>query len=178
MGECIKHFPVKLIAGFIFSDIQILKESERRLIKTFGPLCLESPIWDFVYTDYYKKEFGNNLKRKFLSFRKLIKPDKFCAIKLLTNKIEIKLSKNGRRRINIDPGYIDAAKLILATTKNYSHRIYLEKGIFGEITLTYQDGQFKALPWTYPDYQTKEYIGFFNEVRNKYLSELKIRNKN
>ncbi|MBU2221656.1 MAG: DUF4416 family protein, partial [Candidatus Omnitrophica bacterium] len=113
------------------------------------------------------------LKRKFISFKKLIPPDQLSAIKITTNKIEDRLSSKNLRRINIDPGYLDLAKLVLATTKDYNHRIYLSKGIFAEITLTYQGKSFRPWNWTYRDYQSQEYIAIFNQIREIYNLQIR-----
>lgn len=160
---------VKLICGFIFNDLKYVTLAKKILIKKFGPLDFESEDIKFDYTNYYEKELGINLTRKFVSFKKLINPDKLSVIKLFTNSLEDKLSFDKKRTINIDPGYLDLAKLVLATTKDFSHRIYLNKGIFAEITLTYQNKTFNPHPLTYPDYATPKYIQIFNKIREDYF---------
>lgn len=162
-----------MIAGFIFKDESILAETEKRLIKKFGKFDFESRILEFTYTDYYEKEFGKNLKRKFISFDDLIAPDKLASIKTLTNRIESKLSAGNNRRINIDPGYIELSKLVIATTKDYSHRIYLTQGIYAEITLSYRNKSFQYRDWTYPDYKSPEYIAIFNHLREIYARQIR-----
>lgn len=173
MGKINKHFPVKLIAGFIFKDENSLKLAERRLIARFGKLDFESKIIPFIHTSYYEKEFGKDLRRKFISFDKLIAPDKLSSIKIFTNKVEKKLSVGASRMINIDPGYLDLAKLVLATTKNFAHRIYLNKGIYAEVTLLYKDQKFCPLEWTYPDYKTNEYSQAFLAIRGLYAKQIR-----
>ncbi|MBI4335268.1 MAG: DUF4416 family protein [Candidatus Omnitrophica bacterium] len=158
----------KLIAGLIAKSNKAFEEAKRALVKHFGKVDFESDVLDFDYTDYYEKEFGRDLKRKFLSFKKPAGEDELARIKTLTNGIEKVLSENGRRRVNIDPGCLSLGKLILATTKDNSHRIYLGKGIFAEVTLRYIDGGFKPLEWTYPDYRSKEYLEIFEEIRRLY----------
>jgi Domain of unknown function (DUF4416) len=111
---------------------------------------------------------GNNLKRKFLSFQKLFDLKDIYKVKLKTNMLERRLLKLGRRSVNIDPGYLDLAKLVLFSTKDYTHRIYLNKGIFAEATLFYKDKRFNAWPWTYPDYRSEAYIDIFNSIRELY----------
>ena len=175
MGVIKTHPQAKLVIGFISADIKLIALTEQRLSKEFGHIDLESPIWDFTHTDYYKQEFGDCLKRKFVTFKRLIKPEDLYKIKIKTNSIELQFSKSGARKINIDPGYIDTSKLILATTKDYSHRIYLKKGIYAEVTLFYKNHQFNPWPWTYPDYKQASYIEFFNNVRSGYLLQSKNR---
>jgi hypothetical protein len=172
MGKTRKHTPVKLIVGFIFQEETILRKAEAALRRNFGKIDFQSATLVFNHTDYYKKEFGNNLFRKFISFQKLINPEILAEIKIATNRIEEKLSKSGQRRINIDPGYLDLSKLVLATTKDYAHRIYLKKDIYAEVTLFFQGKRFQPWPWTYPDYRTNEYADIFHEIRNIYAQTL------
>ncbi|MDD5730173.1 MAG: DUF4416 family protein [Candidatus Omnitrophica bacterium] len=173
MGKIKKQPKVKLVAGFIFKQEDTYKKAKSSLEKLFGEADFESPEIAFIHTDYYEKEFGKSLKRRFLSFRKLVSPDSLPKIKLLTNRIENKLSREEKRLINIDPGYVDMAKLVLASTKDFSHRIYLSKGIFAEITLCFRGDTFKTWEWTYPDYRTREYIEIFNKIRESYISQIR-----
>lgn len=121
--------------------------------------------WDF--SDYYKKELGNEIFRRFIFFKNLIKQESLPDIKLKTNEIEIRLSTNGKRNINLDPGYLTLSKIILASTKDYSHRIYLRDGIFAEVTLLYnkKEGSFVPNINTYKDYTDYRYINLFNLAR-------------
>lgn len=173
MGTAIKPTKVKLIIGLISSDEELFSEIERLLARKFGQSDYLSKTLPFNLTDYYEEELGKNLKRKFISFKKLIKPDLLPQIKIFTNKIEKKFSLLNKRKINIDPGYLSPGKLILATTKDYGHRIYLEKGIFAEVTLFYKNNSFNDWQWTYPDYKTKSYIEIFNHLYKIYLTELR-----
>jgi len=172
MSRIYKPHPVKLIIGFIFKDSADCQKSKAILTKAFGRIDFESRLIPFDYTDYYEKEMGVGLQREFVSFQRLILPDKLAQIKILANKLEEKLSPNSRRTINIDPGYLDMAKLLLASTKDYAHRIYLSKGIFAEITLFYKDRSFRPWDWTYPDYRTEEYIQTFNKIRDIYAGQI------
>ncbi len=172
MGQIKKPQPVKLITGFIFKDEAVLKKAESFLSKQFGAIDFQSQILPFNYTDYYEKELGKNLKRQFISFKKLIRPEGLSRIKIITNNIERKLSFRGARRINIDPGYLNFSKLILASTKDYSHRISLGKGIYAELTLLYQNKAFGPLAWTYPDYRTPQYSAVFTRIREIYARQV------
>jgi hypothetical protein len=173
MGKITKPYPAKLIVGFIFKDKIFYHKSRIILEKTFGKIDFESQILSFFHTDYYQKEIGSNLFRKFISFKKLIQIEQLSKIKVFTNKVENKLSLDSRRQINIDPGYLDMAKLVLASTKDYKHRIYLDRGIYAEITLFYQDKTFQPWEWTYPDYRTSDYIRIFNQIRQLYAQQCK-----
>jgi hypothetical protein len=165
--------PAKLIVGFIFQKEAAQNKAEELLIKYFGALDFRSHLLDFNRTDYYRDEFGDQLKRKFISFQKLILPQKLSQIKTFTNKIERRVSSDGKRLVNIDPGYLNLAKLVLATTKDYAHRIYLDKGIYGEVTLFYKNNSFRPWEWTYPDYRTPEYLNIFNLIRTIYVQQIK-----
>jgi len=163
---------VKLIIGLIYRDSQQYLAIKPFLLRAFGPIDYESAELPFNYTEYYKQEFGDNLSRKFISFSRLISPATLAAIKVRTIKLEKKKALQGKRVINIDPGYIDMAKLVLASTKDFCHRIYLDKGIFAEITLVYKKDSFTFWDWTYPDYRTNEYISIFNQIRGIYAKQI------
>ena len=178
MAEAKRASQVKLIIGAIFASEGILIAAKKRLEKKFGPVDFQSSSIFFNCTKYYEKAMGPALLRQFLSFQRLINPRQLSAIKLYTNRLEKGLSRAKARservmirRVNLDPGYISASKLVLATCKNYSHRIYLDKGIFAEVTLHFRSGTFTPWPWTYPDYKSKDYIQGFNMIREIYLKQ-------
>lgn len=173
MGRIRKQQRVKLIIGFIAKEQEIFNRAKDILKKKFGGIDYESQVLPFTHTNYYDKEFGKGLKRNFISFQKLILPQALPKIKIITNSIEKKLSYADSRLINIDPGYLDLSKLILASTKDYKHRIYLNYGIYAEVTIFYQDKTFKPWEWTYPDYKTPEYITIFNQIREIYAQQIK-----
>jgi len=168
---------VKLFIGMLSREIFLFDELKERLKENLGPIDLESPIWEWNYTNYYSKEMGTGLKRKFVFFQGLISPESIAEVKLKTIEIEGKYKRElggfrGRRRINIDPGYLDLAKIVLVSTKDYSHRIYLGKGIYGEVTLIYSGNTYQSLPYTYPDFRTQEYRDMFKKARNIYKTGL------
>ncbi|MCX5694761.1 MAG: DUF4416 family protein [Candidatus Omnitrophica bacterium] len=164
------NFKAKLIIGFIYKDEAIFIKAKEKLKNKFGRIDFESAEIDFHYTDYYEAEMGKQLKRKFVSFSKLIPIENLYRLKLYTNRLEMKFLNAKARQINIDPGYVDLAKLVLATTKDYAHRIFLRKGIFAEVTLSFKNNSFSANEWTYPDYRSSEYIDIFNQIRKLYIS--------
>lgn len=172
MGKLKKLEKVKLIIGIIAQENN-LHLADEKIKDTLGEIDFESEILPFTHTDYYEEEFGGNLYRKFISFKRLIYPDELSKCKIITNEIEEILSSNNKREINLDPGYLSLSKLVLASTKDYSHRIYIGDDIFAEITLFYKDKTFQPTPWTYPDYRTKDYIDIFNHIREIYKKCLK-----
>jgi hypothetical protein len=167
-----KPKPVKFICGFIYSCEDVYLKVKKIMGKKFGNVDYESQIINFDFTNYYYKEMGKPLFRRFVSFKKLRSPADFIKIKLWCIKIEKKFSQQGRRRINIDPGYLNESKLVLTTTKDYSHRIYLGKGIYAEVTLCYKNKDFSDLPTTYPDYRTRLYKDIFLSIREIYRKQL------
>ncbi len=173
MGIPKKPEPAKLIAGLIAVP-DFLNDALKELEKTFGPITLKSEVIPFDKTNYYEPEMGKGLVRVWVAFDRLIEQDEIVEIKLRTNEIERKWMVEDKRKVNIDPGYITESKLVLATTKNYSHRIYLKDGIYAEVTLIYRKKQgFESLQWTYPDYREKTALEFFNRVREEYREDLK-----
>jgi hypothetical protein len=173
MGEPQKPFPVKLVVGMISSQETLFARAKKVMEEKFGPMDFESPLLDFNYTAYYEKEMGAGLKRQFISFKDLIRPETLPAIKLLTNNLEKDFASGGKRQINLDPGYLTLDKFVLATTKNHQHRIYLNDGIYAEATLRYRNRSFHPWECTYPDYRTGEYIGIFNALRELYRRQIR-----
>lgn len=171
MGQISPATPVKLFIGMISNRHPLFDEVRQRLVSRFGPIDLESPVYPWTHTTYYEKELGPDLKRRFLFFKEPISPDTLHEIKQFTNELEQqrtrKTAEGSLRRINLDPGYIAPSKIVLATTKDYSHRIYLRDGIYAEVTLVYQGKSFVPLPHTYPDFRSEEYIALFNEARKR-----------
>ena len=171
MGKIQRQPAVKLICGFIYSDEQAYAKAKASIERPYGAADFESSPIPFTFTKYYAPEMGENLTRRFASFPRTILPDELAPIKVLTNKIEEKLCVAGKRRVNIDPGYVDLAKLVLASTKDFRHRNYLRFGIFTEVTLFWQGKSFKPWEWTFPDYATPEYIAIFNLIRERYARQ-------
>jgi len=172
MGKIRKAVPVKLIIGFIYKEEGVLSKAKYSLLKRFGKIDFESEDIPFDHTGYYEKEFGKNLIRRFISFEKLISAENLADIKIFTNAIEKKLAVNHLRKINIDPGYINFSKLVLATTKDYIHRIYLKKNIYAEMTLFYRNKTFNPWEWTYADYKTQIYLEIFIKIRELYAKQI------
>ncbi len=173
MGVIHTHIPVKLFTAISYRKEVAVSFFMQQLQSLFGKIDTESPIFmvdDF--TAYYKKEMGSGLTKKIISFERLIPPDELADIKIETNSLEKEYMKESKRGVNIDPGYITQAKMVLATTKDYSHRLYLSKGIFADLHLTWFAKSFHPQPWTYPDYAQDMIIEYFNKLRTIYLKNL------
>lgn len=177
MGTIHEPKPVKLFCGVLTRFEDLFPQIKCVLEDSFGPVDAESQLLKFDFTTYYEKTMGAGLLRRFYSFATLIPPERIVEIKIRTNEIEEEFAGREQRGvprpINLDPGYITLSKLTLATTKDYSHRVYLRQGIYLEVTLKYQEGRFVPWPWTYPDYKTEAYHKFFTLVRQLYVEQLR-----
>ncbi len=173
MGRIRNPEQALLFISTLFSDNKAFHDSKEILKNSFGEILFISPIIQWDYSLYYKEEIGWPLYRHFIFFKDLIDPGVLADIKLRTNEIELLLSSEGRRTINLDPGYITLSKVVLASTKNYAHRIYLGKGIYGEVTLIYKDNSYKPHLFTYRDYQDKTHIDILIKAR-KMLKKMLI----
>ena len=173
MGDIRKIAHVKPICAVTFTEKINLERVIRELEKIAGPVHDKSEPFEFTYTKYYLDEMGPDLKKIFLSFRNLILPGQLPKIKLETNKIESNWSIEGKRQVNLDPGYITTSKLVLASTKNFAHRIFLSDGIYGDLQMQYRKNKFHFQAWTYPDYQTESAMNFFHKVRQTFAQQVK-----
>ena len=163
----------KLVIGIITIELKLIENLVVELASQFGQIDLVSSWMHFNYTSYYEPEMGSPLFRRVFAFKPLISQCDLSACKLATNKIEHHYSQNGRRQVNIDPGYMLRERFVLASGKNFSHRIYVGAGIYADLTLIYQKGSFQKLPWTYPDYSDDGMLKFLEQVRNKYILDAK-----
>lgn len=167
---------MKLFCGIIAVNDNLIKSAVRDLENILGRIDMESDVIPFTFTEYYSAEMGEKLLRKFVCFTDLIDPSRISGIKLETNRLEEKYSElkdeHLQRRVNLDPGYLCASRLVLATTKDFSHRIYLAQGIYGEVTLNFRKDGMSYHPWTYPDFKSDAYRAFFMMVRGKYMEQM------
>ncbi len=163
---------VKLVMSVFSADRRRLNDSLEALSGQYGTADFISAYLPFDFTDYYRAEMGAALVRRFVAFEELVRPESLPDIKLLTNRMEEETAFGCMRQVNIDPGYISQAHLILATGKGYTHRPYLRDGIYADLTLIYRDGTFHPLPWTYPDYAAEATRGLMQKIRSKYVSQL------
>lgn len=158
-------------------DHDLMRRARKMLTRAFGETDLTSDVWPFDATDYYEAEMGPDLKRWFVSFNELISPERLAEIKRTTMELEARLADDclrprDQRVVNLDPGYIALSKLVLATTKDHAHRIYIQRGIYAEVTLQFTKGTWQAWPWTYPDYAADTYHPFFMQVRQRLVEQL------
>lgn len=166
---------VMLFCSILYNSSESADQAAAGLKQAYGNASFESEPSLFTYTSYYEKEMGSPLYRTLLAFENLVPRNALSDVKILTNGLEDKLTTNGRRNVNIDPGILSLENVCLATTKPYSHRIYLDNGIWAEVTLMYQKDSYQALPWTYPDYASHELTGMFNHIRGLYKERSRCR---
>ncbi|MEQ8209570.1 MAG: DUF4416 family protein [Lacipirellulaceae bacterium] len=169
MGSINSPKPVLLLIAASSRYESALTWGLQQAEQQFGKTALVSPAFEFTETDYYLEEMGTDLKKQFWVFEQIIDPVSLAHMKLATNDLETeyryKKLHPERRPLNLDPGYLTLAKLILASTKDHAHRVYLQRGIYAEVTLQFRGKAWQALPWTYPDYQREDFQAFFTECR-------------
>ena len=177
MGTPGEPKPAKYFVGLLSADSELLDCVEADLTVILGAIDGRSEPVRWSLSTFYENEMGAGLLRRFVSFCRLVSPGDLADIKLETHKVEIKyrssVAEGAGRRINVDPGYLDPGKIVLASTKNAGHRIYLKSGIYGETTLLYYNGAFQACPQTYPDYLWADTLSFLTSLRARYLDQLK-----
>jgi hypothetical protein len=177
MGTPGEPKPAKYFVGLLSAAGELLDSVEADLTVILGAIDGRSETVPWNLSTFYENEMGAGLLRRFVSFRQLVSPGDLADIKLQTHEVEIRYRssdmKGAGRRINVDPGYLDTGKIVLASTKNAGHRIYLKHGIYGETTLLYYNGGFQACPHTYPDYLWAETWSFLASLRARYLDQLK-----
>ncbi len=170
MGRARTAQPVKLFCAMLSADPDLRRRARHLLARTYGPIDLECHGLPFDETDYYAEEMGANLVRSFVAFERLIRGDDLATIKRETNQLEDDLASacaalDTRRPVNLDPGYVDLSRTVLATTKDRAHRIYLGAGIYAEVTLQFANGAWQPQPWTYASYRNPAYHAFLEQVR-------------
>jgi len=164
----------KLVIGLLMRQRELISPVAGDLTALFGAIDMVSPWFDFTYTHYYAPEMGTPLFRRVLVFKELIRQRDLADIKQKTNVIERRYGRDGRRSVNIDPGYLLRERFVLATGKNFAHRIYIGKGIYADLTLIYRKGAFEPLVWTYPDYADRPMRDYLERVRRKFVEDLKV----
>jgi hypothetical protein len=174
MGKLRVYPPVKFFTAITTSSGLLLSGVEKKLREVLSEIQDSSAQYNFdEFTHYYESEMGKGLNKKMIAFSRLGPAEILPDIKIATNLVEAEYLQDGRRQVNIDPGYVTAAKMVLATTKDYDHRLYLGRGIFGDVHYRFRRGHFQMMEWTYPDYRQPAIVEFFEQLRNRYMSQLK-----
>jgi hypothetical protein len=166
--------PVQFFCALLLAPTITLDEVEPALVQRYGPIILRSPPLPFTQTAYYNREMGAGLTRVYVAFKLLMDMGELAAVKHTTNRLEaLWATPAGERRVNLDPGYLDLAKVVLASTKDHAHRVYIGAGIFAEVTLRYWHKNFQPWDWTYPDYRLPMTLAFFHQLRVLYKTHLR-----
>lgn len=177
MGHPSSHPPVLLIMAVTSRYQEALSWAAQRAGQAWGTIAESSEAFEFTETDYYRATMGDNLLKQFLVFERPIDPARLPEIKLQSGEWEEEYARLGRhaepRPLNVDPGYLTVAKLVLASTKDHSHRLYLGQGIFAEVTLYFRQGRWQHREWTYPDYRRNDFQAFFLRVRDGWQRRLR-----
>jgi hypothetical protein len=168
MGVAHPFVPEQLVIAVLSSRPSSLPEARKALEERFGPVVFASDPAPWSFTTYYDREMGPGIVRLFWAFDRLVDPAELPSIKLTTNGIENAFREDGNRKLNLDPGLLSLSRFVLATTKDGSHRIPLHDGIYAEVTLVFERGEFRPFPWTYPDYRTEGCRSVLKEIRDLY----------
>lgn len=163
--------PVALFVAALYAPTFSDAAASELIAEHFGNALLPGPIFDFTFSAYYAEEMGPSLRKAFFVLDRLIDPAELPEWKLRAMALEEQHSREGKRTINLDPGYLEAPKFVLATAKNFSHRIYIGSGVYADVQLFMRHNQFQTNPWTYPDYKLPEHLRFFEEARLKYFEK-------
>jgi hypothetical protein len=170
MGDITEPALVLPILAAFSRHEEALAWGVERAAGAWGLAVLASPRFEFVETDYYEPTMGPGILKCFWAFERLIDPATLVDMKLQTNAWEAEYASRGghaeARPLNLDPGYLTSAKLVLASTKDHAHRLYLSRGIYAEVTLFYKDRQWQRHEWTFKDYRREDYQRFFTECRD------------
>lgn len=172
MSRLVEPTPAKLVVGVIYGRQPVFEAALGRLVDCLGEVDVLGARLAFDWTDYYEPEMGPGLWRRLAAFRDLIDPGQLAPIKRRTAMIEAEFTEQGRRQVNLDPGYVTLERLVLATGKNFVHRIYLGQGVYADLTLIFERGQWRSLPWTYPDYAGEELRSQLETIRRKLKYQL------
>jgi hypothetical protein len=166
--------PVQLLVGVLEADGGRFVEARRLLAEAFGlEESLHGP-WPFDLTDYYDQEMGGaEIRRWFLAYAEPVLSEQLAEVKLITNRIEDELAIEGRRRVNLDSGYLDFQKLVLASAKFHTCKIHVGRGIWADLTLLYHDGRWDPLPWSFPDFRDDRYYAALTAIREAYRRKMR-----
>ncbi len=161
--------PVKYFAAILAGE-RFTRRGEllSRLEGLLGEIDYEGRPKPFDMTDYYEDEMGPSIKRTIVSFSRPGEAPDLPRVKLATAALEEEFGTKEGRTVNIDPGYIDYFKTVLASFKEGPQKIYLGAGVYADPVLMYQDGAWNVLPWTFPDFRDGRYMDDFDAIRRLY----------
>ncbi len=165
--------PVKLFVAVLWTNSDVLNKAYKVLQEKWGSFDFEGQDHAFDITDYYENEMGKNLKRRLIAFEKLVSPEILAGAKILCNEVEEKLKIENKRQINLDIGYLDHNKIVLASAKGAGQKIYLRDGIYADFIARFGKGHYRPFEWCFPDFKDGRYDKELLQIREKYLTQLK-----
>ncbi len=165
--------PAGLLISVIYREEEDFERTFRKISDQIGKIGFGSGPFPFDRTEYYAKEMGAPLFRRFLLLADVVGRDELVQAKIAAESIEDEFRQNGNRTVNIDPGLLSEESVVLATGKAYSHRIYLRDGVFADLTLVFEKGEYRPLPWTYPDLASPEIRTYLTMLRTIIREEIK-----
>ena len=170
--------PVKLLVAILWSDLTLLDKALVQIQERWGAIDFNGQDHPFDVTDYYQAEMGLDIRRRLVSFSELIAPEGIVAAKLNCNDIEEELGSNHRRRVNLDVGYLDHSKFVLASCKFAGQKIHLGRGVYADLMARYQAGHYRPFEWTFPDFRDGRYDSELSHIRRTYLDQLRFARTN
>lgn len=171
MGSVLPPAPVQPIVGLLAASPALLAEAGAALTETVAPIALASAVRPWTQSEYYRAEMGEAIWRQYLALDALMVPEELADLKLLTNQLEERWRGGTGRAVNLDPGYLDLLRVVMASTKDAAHRVAIAAGVYAEATLHFAHGRFQPWSYTYPDYAGDDALEFFTRVRARWRAE-------
>jgi len=165
--------PVKFFIASLYSSAELLQKAVGLIVKEWGEIDYQSVDYPFNVTDYYEPEMGKGINRKLIAIKDLYNPTLLVDMKLRCNEMELELACDGKRRVNLDAGYLDHNKIILASAKEAGQKVYLDKGIYADLAGRYKTGRYQPFEWSFPDFRDGRYDKDLVLVRKMYMKQLK-----
>ena len=162
--------PVKLLVALLWAGVQSRDMALEQLELKWGTIDFSGADHPFDVTDYYEKEMGPSLRRRLVSFSRMIPPESLPQVKLACNRIEQRLARRGQRRVNLDAGYLDHSKVVLASMKFAGQKIHLGQGVYADLMSRYRKGRYRPLEWAFPDFRDGRYDRDLARIRELFMA--------